>query len=270
MSTFICPECNKEIDNNSPSCPHCGYPITDNTPSSSNDNTKQRKSKKAVIIIFSSLVAILLIVGGCVYSFTKMLPIQNSIKAYDSAVKYEEQFEYNAAISCYQSVIKDDEEHYQNAQKRISELEKQIPINKFVAKAILALQNEGIISSIDEVSRVGATMSSYGRDYPMMTCKIGETGYTVLATSDDKDKSMKENHANYSFDNDTHFTIVEYRASYQANGWLTSEYNYLRQEVSDEFFELDEVSTKKENINLNLAKHYLELYHNSNDITVFE
>lgn len=71
MALIICPECSKEISDQVKSCPHCGFPFTEESDktqkveiASVNLKIEARKKKKLITLIVSILVVMVIIFGG--------------------------------------------------------------------------------------------------------------------------------------------------------------------------------------------------------------
>lgn len=75
MALINCPECKKEVSDQSISCPNCGYPIRQNSIFSSppplpsnnleNLNRKKQEEKTSPIVIIASILALIFIVVQC-------------------------------------------------------------------------------------------------------------------------------------------------------------------------------------------------------------
>lgn len=266
-----CPECKAMINVNDTVCSQCGFPFEDSQmeemtgyvdkgTESDEMGVPHKRKKKWIILLITGIV----LLSCLVLFFLLVFPIVESKVSFKKAQKFEESMDYTTAIHWYNKVNERDENNYKIATEKKESLNDAMINNKFAAKAILSLIDRNFISSVDDVSSmgVGATSSSKGK----FTCKIDGYGYTV-SDSNDRDSG---NYAKYYTSALTGFSITEYKASYEWNGWLTSTYNEIRQNTSEVLFDGDELFTKKENINEDLLKKYLELYEKEKDLTVLD
>lgn len=84
MALINCPECGKEISDQSKTCIHCGYPLQNSTPIITNANNKKKSTKLGIIIVAGT---ILLAILGTVVGITTLLnpqrQLNNAIKNND-------------------------------------------------------------------------------------------------------------------------------------------------------------------------------------------
>lgn len=235
-------------------------------------NSPNSKRKKTLIILGVLFVVALLLVF--VFAIKPKWDLNKAIEIssenFNLAQDYESEFDYEKAIEYYGRVIEEDEDNYEDAQERIAQLNKEAEDNKFVAKALVALKNQNIISTLDDVSQIGVgTISSYGLS---ITCRINGYGYIISESR--IDSSLNDiglgTYVSVYYDRLTNLYIMEFMALFYDNGWLSYSTNQLRQEACEYQFQMFELSTKKELVIGDLVNYYFDLYYKNENMTIFE
>ena len=239
-----------------------------------NDPLNKNKRKKLAII---SIIVIFFVIASLMVFFFALKPqldlnkkLELSNENYKAAKEYELDYDYSRAIEYYERVVEEDAANYKNAQIKIEKLKKESDDNKFIAKSLVALKNQNIISAVDDVSQIGfGNVSDYGLT---MTCRINGYGYVVSESQ--IDSSINDaglgTYVSIYYNRLTSLYIMEYKVTFFDNGWLSHSTNQLRQEGSDAEFQLIELFTKKEIVVIDLVKFYFNLYFSNLDMAVFD
>ena len=234
---MICPECGLEITEEVNACPNCAYPIV-----------KLKKKKRFLIPVLISVVLIVFIATPFVYSTV----------VFNIGQKHQENHKFESAKNCYENVLKIDFWNYQEAQDKLEEVTNNIKMNKLVAKAYIALRNEGFANNPESISNV---MS----DGLEVSCKIDNIGY-IVGNSWNLDVEYTSIYA----DSTTGLKITKYEAPFQYNGWLTYSTNSILQETSDTKFRTKQIMHTDEGIFEDSYVSYIELYNSKKDLSIFD
>ena len=247
MNEKKCPECNAVITAEEVVCHQCGYPLKEN-------KQKKKRVTKTIVVVAICVFAVLIAVLSYI-----IIPLHQSRNAFEQAQTYEEAKDYESALENYSLVIPRDTKNYDIACTKISELTEAIKINKLVAKAFIALYNQNVATTLDSLSVITT-------DGSKVTCKISGIGYVISDTTGNVD----EDYASTQADTTTGLNITEYESSYTYNyGIQTSFTNQIRQETSDIMFQTEQVGTSADNISTIQVQHYIDLYQEGKDLTVF-
>lgn len=240
----------------------------DNNPPAKLSSPKKRRT---IIIVVVLLIAFLI---GITYVLFSILPIYNSQKAFVTAQLLEETYEYEAAIEKYKQVVEADVENYEKANEKVSELKWRVKVNKFVAKSVTALINEGFIKSCADTTGLSVD-AALGK----VSCKINGVGYIVSNSKqffaeafNTYSLSLGNDLGTYSNeyqDSATGLCITEYKPSTYV-GWYANIGNELKQSTSNTLFNNAKSDTKSNDILEGLVQRYIDLYMSKKDITVFE
>ena len=196
------------------------------------------------------------------------LKAEENIDYYSLGREYELNYDFDNAIDCYEKVPQLDA-NYSDAHTKLSKLKREARINKFIAKAMVALKNQNFISSVSDVKQIG-----YGelKDYGLtVTCRINGYGYAI---------SEQEIHSSLNdtglgtyvsiYNNKlTDLFISEYISVYKENGSYTTLTNQIMQDGSDAEYKMVELFTKKDYVIINLVSHYVDLYDIEKDLSIF-
>lgn len=242
MRTKNCPECGENIGKTETVCSSCGYPIP-----------QKKTSKKATITIIG-LISVIAITVACIFT----IPILQSQNAFEKAVTFEEALDYEGALYWYSQVNENDSENYSIASQKSEEIQLYIKTSKNIAMAYIALEDENLASSFDDM--INIKVDAQDRQF---VCKINGIGYYVNTI--DMEKSE---YYNVRYNKKTNLYITEYKASFQYNGYLTSTTNMLRQQTSDTMFQMSELVIKEGKVKLDLAQNYVNLYKETMDLSV--
>lgn len=234
---MICPECGLEITEEVNVCPNCAYPIL-----------KLKKKKRFLIPVLISVVLIVFIATPFVYSNV----------VFNIGKKHQENHKFESAKNCYEKVLKIDFWNYQEAQDKLEETTNNIKMNKLVAKAYIALRNEGFANNPESISNVMSDGSE-------VSCKIDNIGY-IVGNSWNLDVEYTSVYADLT----TGLKITKYEAPFQYNGWLTYSTNSIRQETSDIKFRTEQIMHKDEGIFEDSYVSYIELYNSKKDLSIFD
>lgn len=82
MSIINCPECNKKISDQAPTCPECGYPMAANQGPVSHSRkviTIEKTSQKYKIQMIASIALMLLSMISCIIFFPSLKSSNNNI-----------------------------------------------------------------------------------------------------------------------------------------------------------------------------------------------
>lgn len=180
------------------------------------------KHKKVAII---SIIVVFFVIASLTVFFFAIKPeidlnkkIGLSKGNYQTAKEYESHYDYKNAIKYYERVVEEDTANYKTAQRKIDQLKKEANDNKFIAKSLVALKSQNIISSVGDVSQIGAgNVSDYGLT---MTCRINGYGYVVSESrinSSLNDAGLGTYVSTY-YNQLTDLYIMEYKVTYLDNG----------------------------------------------------
>lgn len=239
---MICPECKQEVDCQENNCSNCGYPIRN-----------KKRSKKVFILVF-----VVLLVVATAFWLVLSIPLWISNSNYNKAQTFEYEYEFDKAIVCYNKVIEEDEENFNNSTKKIKELTKKINANNLVCKAYIVLKRNGYVTSFDMMDSIMCNEKN-------VSCYINGVGYAVGV-----DVYHTEGYSQKKHDSLSGYSIVKYKAPFKYNGWLTTETNSVMRIGTDALFDLVRTVQSSENIELNLCNKYIELYEMGNDVSFFD
>lgn len=254
MALTKCPECGNIIQNNDSTCSQCGYPLNQDKP----------KFQKRVLIVVAILLCLAI---PCVifFYFHSIVPLQQSQQAFDRALVFENDLDYENALYYYSQVIIEDEHNYAIACKKIPELTECIDVNKSVAFLYIALENAHFASSVSDLSNIKINQSA-----GIMTCRIDGKNYSVSTTTDFLFFDESGGYYTKKYDPTTKKYAIEYTASYVYNSWLTESTNELRQITSDNLFDAANLYVESNcKIKLDLVSYYVNLYEECKDMSVF-
>ena len=232
---MVCPECGLEITEEVSVCPNCAYPIV-----------KSKKKNKFLIPILIVLVLIVIIASPFVYSNV----------VFNLGQKHQENFEYESAKSCYEKVLQIDIWNYDEAQNKLDDVTYYIKINKLVAKAYIALKNQGFASNPESLTNVMF-------DGLEVSCRIDNIGFVVGKSWD-----LDVEYTSIYSDSITGLKITKYEAPFMYNGWLTYSTNSIRQETSDTMFRTEQIMHKDEGIIESSYIEYINLYNTKKDLSI--
>lgn len=241
MNEKKCPECGTLLHNSETICPQCGYPL-------------EKKSKKRLSFIIIA-VSIVFILSAAIALY---IPSRLSSQNFEKAQSCEANLDYEEAINYYTQVISRDD-NYAVACAKIQKLSNDIKQSKQIAKAFVALSNQDITQSFSSLSEIRA-------DSNKVSCRLGEIGYVISSNE------IKEDN-DYIFvkkDTATDLYVAKYEATYIWNSWLTEETNQIRQSTSDILFESASPKDVTENLIIDLAQKYFDIYEEIHDISILE
>ena len=221
------------------------------------------------VFLFSLLSIIFSLLISCGNYNAPSIETKEAVDYFKLAEEYELGYEYDIAIECLEKIDEEDQ-NYEDAREKIAKLSNDAKINKFVAKSMVALKDQKIISSPLDATQIG-----YGRisDYGLsVTCRINGYGYSVSEKeipSPLNDTGLGTYVSIYK-NKLTGLFISEFISVYKDNGFLSSTTNQIMQEGSDAEYQMVELFTDKSCVNTNLVSRYFELYYFDQDMTIFD
>lgn len=245
---MVCPKCGAQLSDEMIFCNQCGEQVR-----------LGRKRAWGKFILLFMLFVVIAGVGAYTYYIRNVKPVQMSAEAFDQAHLYEDQNEYRKAFDYYSMVIPEDEQNFQSAQDRIAELNVRFDANKMAAIGYMVLKQAGYVNNRLELTDIKVNV-----EQRKMTCRIDGIGFVISRQSlDDADY-----HPSIKSETDDYY-ITEFKAVFVENGFLTSELNSIRQDTSNTFFMIEELSTKGELVRDELMEEYIDSYQNTGELPLF-
>ena len=109
MALISCPECGKEISDRVKVCPHCGYPLVDDTEPKQEEMHEEQSKKKLDRKVFIGMLTIAIaavIIFGVIYNVKVVKPKKTYVEAITllEEGKYEEANKIFDTVSSYEDV----------------------------------------------------------------------------------------------------------------------------------------------------------------------
>lgn len=231
MALIKCPQCQREVSDKALICPQCGFSVAEyiaNSNSSLEVNNSKKKTLKTILPVVSVILTTLLIVGLVVGGMIRDKREQSK-QAYEEAVQLKANHQYQAAIDAYNQVATWDE-NYTFAQSGIDVCESIIKNNEQIAVYFDALRDKHGVT-LNDLRGLFKYSDGYLFDTGSMGYAVGKSIPSYIKNQDQYYQS--------STDYDSGFIIVQYKAKFIENGWLTESTNRLAQETADIMFEIE-------------------------------
>ncbi|MBT9777509.1 hypothetical protein GPL15_13440 [Clostridium sp. MCC353] len=156
-------------------------------------------------------------------------------------------------------VIPEDDENYINAQKKIAELNTLFDANKMAATGFIVLEQAGYVREPSELTDIKVNV-----EMRKMTCRIDGIGF-VISRENLNDVNY---HPSKKSDTDDYY-ITEYKAPFVENGFLTADMNFILQDTSEAYFNLEELYTNGELVKDALLADFIDLYKETGNLPSF-
>ena len=220
-----CPECGCPINNNASSCPDCGYLFP-----------KRNKQKLLILSVCLCILLCIVIVSSIIYS-----KYQASKNAFEEATQLKQDYQFEEAIAAY-NLVQTWDKNYSAAQTAINICKSEITKYEKIIVAFDAVRDKyGIKSNDLRAIFKHDNVEGYLFD-------TGTMGYAAVKTIPNNTKAM-EGYYQSSYHSGSNLYVLQYKANFMVNGWLTSTTNDIRQITSDTTFEIETVLSTKLDVN---------------------
>ncbi len=150
---------------------------------------KELKSKDTTRKIISILSALAFVIAAGFLVIE--LPDYFSQKNFNKAVAYEEEYNFETAVTYYSKIKKSDKKNFSAASEKIAQLNGYIDRNKYIASAVQSAKTTGLASfnGLDEITDIKVSL-----DGGNVSFVISGTGYIVSGYEPPENKYYTVSH----------------------------------------------------------------------------